>query len=230
MNIWKSLNVISILIILLGGVYLLTHRMIESKRNSELVSQTISEQIASNAPILMTEKEVPNLPTDITTTHSSWIQKTYLEYKYSISVPNDLIEQSTELSKIFIFPKNIYFRWPLQDYVHITITASSTCIINSVLAVPFIASSTFYLNNQLFQAYEYKNIIEDKIYRERIYSTKIKDICYIFSLYSHGSNGARLYVSGQALIKKYDNHHTEDLQKVENVFNSIVKSLRTVED
>ena len=175
-----------------------------------------------------------SIPTATTTTPSNWKLYTNSSLGFSISYPKNLVlydrSKSSTTSSLgsvtLTFPKDIYFHWPLQDDVVITLTVGATCNDMVVPAQPRTSTTTFSINGYSFATRSGDDAGAGNHYREVAYDTEGNGLCYHVSLYDHGVNGAGFYVDGQALIQKYDSQHALDMKAVVDIFNSITNSFR----
>ncbi len=225
MKLMRLFIIAVIVILVIVGLYYWANYLVESKRAQEHVAQTISEQLAatSSEDVMQSTHVVKNLPTATTTVPTSWKSHEYPDLALAVSYPNNLIVRREGDALVLAFPKDTYFHWPLLDDARITITATSTCAEGSV---PQLASTTFSMNGYSFMASQGNEGAAGNRYSEVIYSTEGQSRCYSFSLLDHGANGAGLYVSGQALIDKYDAQHDVDIASIGEVFNSVAYSFR----
>jgi hypothetical protein len=63
------------------------------------------------------------------------------------------------------------------------------------------------------------------IYNTISYDLEKNGICYSLVYYSHGSNGAGLYVDDPILVNKYDEEHTLNQKKVDDTIVGILSTL-----
>jgi len=234
---------IIILALLIGGLYFATRTLINSKRQGEQVSQTISEQIATSSTDQGgQEGSGENIPNSTTVVPSSWLTHSFSQQgsdrqssstmSFSITYPSDLvannISNASSSEIVLAFPKEKYFHWPLQDDARITITASSSCVDLTIPKSPEIATSTFSLNGYSYSVMRGGDVGAGNLYHEVLYTTEVNNQCYSFSFFDHGSNGAGLYVDDQALIQRYDSQHSTDFSQAMSIFNAIIASFRSV--
>lgn len=229
----------AILLVLAASIYFGINYLIDSKRASERVTQTISEQLAtSSLNEQMSLAPIAYIPTATTTTPVAWKIRTYMAdgtllgassnetAAYRIAYPGNMSARQNGSDLVLSFPKDVYFHWPLQDEARITISASTTCSRLAVPTNPRLATTSFSLNGYAFEAFQGDEGAAGNTYSELLYTTQGSDICYSFSLFDHGSSGADLYVDDPALIRRYDDQHSTDLAAVRAIFNQIVASFR----
>ncbi len=225
MKIFLGLAVIAGLII--GAFVLVTNLNITRKINlpNNLLASTstpiiVATSTNSGDEFVFETKDFTKLDT------STW--KTYKndEQGYSIKYPVNLISSSRGSTLTLLFPKNIYFSWPLQDDARVTVTVSESCTPLMVPNIFGVASSTFTLNKYSFSTSEGHEGAAGNIYSDLVYDTEANGVCYHFSLYVSGSNGSSLYVENRSLVERYDAEHEVNSGRVLDIFNSIVNSFR----
>ena len=230
----RFILILVILALIITGLYFGIRSLVNTKRQNEQVSQTISEQLASTSPNSDGDTNqndlINNLPTSTTTVPTSWTSHNIAQFSISYS-PDLVVSNSSDASSTIIvlaFPKDNYFHWPLQDDARITITASSSCVETTVPQNPSTATTTFSLNGYSFIATQGNDVAAGNLYHEILYTTEANGQCYSFSFFDHGSNGAGLYVDDPVLIRKYDSQHSNDYSQAIGAFDSIVTSFKTV--
>ena len=223
----RLIPILAVLIVILAA-YFGVQYMVNTKKVSEHVDQTISDVIATSSLDTTPQKAlVANVPTATTTTPTNW--KVYTSpvlasTTFNVAYPANMRVSYDQNVLRLTFPTDKYFHWPLQDEAYVTISASSTCPDLIVEHDPNIATTTFSINGYAFSAIEGNGVGAGNLYQEIAYDTYENNICYHLSLFDHGSNGAGLYVDDQALIKRYDDQHTKDTAAILSVFNSITNS------
>ncbi len=233
MNRLGRILIVIFLILAALAVYFGVRHMIDVKKANEQMSQPISETIATSTD---TSSYKLDLPTATTTVPDGW--KTFSSDKlgFSVSYPTNLLltppstsvsgSTATPNTLSFSFSKDIYFHWPLQDEVVLSITASTSCRDMLVPTGPFTSTTTFSMNGYSFTATEGDDAAAGNRYQEIAYDTQGNGKCYHISLYDHGVNGAGFYVDGQALVQKYDDQHDVDMSAVISILNSMTSSFR----
>lgn len=165
------------------------------------------------------------LPTTVKVDTSNWPIHLDKVAGYSIEYPANMIESS--LGSVFglAFPKNVYFRWPLQDDAKVSVSASPKCPALTVSAqrYPF---SEFDLNNLRWKRTIAAEGAAGTVYVEVAYETLHDGRCYQISYLSRGATSAGLYVDNATLAKKYDIQHDADFAAVMDILNGMVASLR----
>jgi len=182
-------------------------------------SQAGSGQTASDTNSATSTNQIASSTADTT----SW--KTYSndELGYGLKYPSDLIFNYGGTPLILAFPKKSYFHWPLEDDVKITVMASSTCSGPTVSSdYDHVSTSTLKVNGLVFAKTEGSGIGAGNVYGRTTYDIRGNGACYSLILDSHGANGAGLYVSDSALIKKYDDQHATDFYALMNTVYGIL--------
>lgn len=222
----KRIIVIFIFLILLAALAFGLYTLVMQKRSQEMFvpipgEATTTDETAATS----TATTTITIPT-ATTTPVSWKTYTNNIAGYSISYPPDLYVNSDGLTLVLTLPKDKYFRWPLQDDVKITVTASSTCMSLSDSGFPgeSVASTTFSLNGYSWTLSEGSDIAAGNIYRGVAYDAVSAGTCYHIELFDHGANGAGLYVDDQSLISRYNAEHDADLSALMAIGNIMVSS------
>ncbi len=233
MNKFVRFLIIVILILAAIGVFFGVQTMIATKRSNEQATQTISESLATSTVDGTGQSDniyKLDLPTATTTAPTTWKNYTSNRLGLSIAYPSNLVLSPPSASSSNVltldFPKEVYFHWPLQDEVVLSISASQSCPPMLIPAGPFVSTTTFSLNGYSFTAIAGDDAAAGNRYQEIVYETHANDTCYHISLFDHGVNGAGFYVEGQALIKKYDDQHEKDMAVIISILNSITSSLR----
>lgn len=140
------------------------------------------------------------------------------ELGYSIKYPGDLIVNYDTLSLILAFPKDKYFNWPLLDDVKLTLVSTSTCSLVTA------SSSEITVNDIKYKVSRSNDAAMGTVYKKDSYEIYGNNACYIITMDSKGTNGSGFYVDDPSLIKKYDNQHKLDLDKVMSVVYGILGS------
>ena len=194
---------------------LFTPIVISSSSTPSVISSTTPEQNGQHIAY----------PASSTLDISSWRTYSNLQQKFTLQYPSNLVQNGDATSTWFVFPKDTYFHWPLQDDAKVTITVASAC--PEILSGAFSAtSSSFSMNGYLFTRSQGNDVGAGNLYTEIAYDTHVQGKCYHISLFDHGTNGAGFYVDDQSLISTYDAQHTTDMSIVIDVFNAVVKSFR----
>jgi hypothetical protein len=157
---------------------------------------------------------------------TSWKYYENVELGYGLKYPEDLIVNFDEKTLILSFPVKTYFHWPLEDKVKITVTASSTCLSlgNNDKYGQSGSVSDLVVDAHKFTRTKISDVAAGNVYNTVTYEIMNNGFCYSLEYYSHGSNGAGLYVDNPDLIKKYDNQHKLDVDNVTNIIHGILES------
>ena len=210
-----SILVIIIALSIIGIVSYASYSYLKEKQSLKFSPIIPSDStIEQNNQASSTPSNVLNSTADV----SKWKTYNNQELGYSIKYPEDLIVNYDALILILSFPKDKYFNWPLLDNVKLTLVASSTC------SLDIASSSEITINNVKYKVLKSTDAAMGSVYKKDIYEIYGNNVCYVATLDSRGTNGAGFYVDDPFLIKKYDNQHKLDLDRVIDIIYGILGS------
>ena len=212
-------------LLIIGGIGVGTYIFVSQEHRATFTPLEVVTSVtiqATSTPI-GNASSVP-YPATSTVADPSWLTYSSSALGVSVRYPKDLVINSTDTSVWFVFPKDAYFHWPLQDDVKITVSAGVTCASSTIPGVRTSAQS-FLLNRHAFTRYEGDDAGAGNKYLEVSYATIVNGSCYTIDLFDHGTNGAGFYVDDPALITQYDGQHALDMARVVSIFNAMVVGL-----
>ncbi|MDE1975215.1 MAG: hypothetical protein KGI49_01755 [Patescibacteria group bacterium] len=158
---------------------------------------------------------------------SSWLIHVDNAAGYSVEYPSNMMESAAAGVLTLVFPKSIYFHWPLEDNAKITVYATTTCpsVISGAIGS---GPQNITLNGLSFTRNIGTDVGAGQLYTEVAYDTYSGGKCYRVDFFDHGTNGAGFYVDDVSLIQRYDAQHATDMQAAFAVMNGIVGSLKII--
>lgn len=218
-----------IVLAIIGFAGYVSYNYLKEKNSLQFTPITLSTDNATSTDGLLIASSTNEYATSTADT-SSWKSYSSQELGYSLKYPSDLIMNRDEFSLILAFPKKLYFSWPLEDSVKITVTSSSTCTSHNPVTFFGIKpkQSSITIEDKKFVV----NRLDDVAAGSRVnvisYEIKENGICYSLLYYSQGANGAGLYVDDPILIKKYDEQHSRESKLIMDIVYGILASFKFI--
>lgn len=211
--------------VIVGFACYISYNYLKEKNSLQFTPISLSQNNASPTDSLGNSSSTDLIATSTVDT-SLWKSYSNQELGYSLRYPSDLIFNRDESSLILAFPKKSYFSWPLEDNVKITIFASSTCASENPQTLYDIKprAGSLFIGGKKFILKEIHDVAMGNRYNVRSYEMTGNNICYSLVYYSHGANGAGLYVDDSILIKKYDENHAINQKKVDDILIGILST------
>jgi len=223
----KFFLTVFVLIVLgiIGFAGYVSYNYLKEKNSLQFTPITLPSGNATSTDGLLTASSTDEYATS-TVDFSSWKSHSSQELGYSLKYPSDLIMNRDEFRLILAFPKKLYFSWPLEDSVKITVTASTTCASDNPETFGVKPKqSSITIENKKFVVNKIDDIAAGNRFDVISYEIKENSICYSLLYHSQGANGAGLYVDDPILIKKYDEEHAYNQKKVNDVIIGILSTL-----
>lgn len=151
---------------------------------------------------------------------------------FEASFPADMIDSVREGSLVLVFPKSLYFSWPLLDESTVRLTVSSRCpATDGVIAGA--RSKDDETGIYSWNGYEWRRRRVDSAGSGSRYRTIVYDLvqagkCHHLEFRSQGAVSADVYVDSASLSKKYDAEHASNLEKVISVLHTIASTYRPI--
>lgn len=156
----------------------------------------------------------------------SWLMYVDNAAGYSLEYPPDMAENASGGTLSLVFPKNIYFHWPLLDDAKVTVAAYAASSCPAVSGSPQGHPEQFDLDGLHFTRSIGVGAGAGQLYTEAAYDTEGNGKCYRLDFLDHGTDGAGFYVNDASLAAKYDARHAADMAAVFGVMNGMVGSLK----
>jgi len=217
-SFYKTLLII-FLILIVGAVSLFYYAL--KLKNSGPRLTPIETPTATSTVVVSFLTIIPTASSTIV--DSSWKSFTDASGLFDLSYPSNLLTQGNGSTTVFVFSKDTYFHWPLQDDVQVTVGVGLIC--PEFGNGEQISSSTVVIGENKFLRQISQGVGAGNIYNSIGYSIKSAGKCYYFNMLDHGARGADLYVDDQDLISKYNNQREIDMQNVVTIFNSMISSV-----